>query len=147
MSKLIVKNKKAFFDYQILSKINAGIQLKGSEVKSVRNSDVNISEAYCIIVENEMFVKNMHISEHKQGGVHNNHEPLRPRKLLLKKKEIIELAEKSAQKGLTIIPLAIVLSDTGFVKLELGLAKGKKIYDKRVSIKEKDLKRETERSF
>lgn len=147
MSKLIIKNKKAYYEYSILEKVVAGIQLKGSEVKSVKMNNVNISEAYCFIQNNEIFIKNMHISEHKQGGVHNNHEPFRDRKLLLKKKEIFSLSEKVKQKGLTIIPLEVILSKTGFIKIEIGLAKGKNLYDKRVSIKEKDLKRDLERNF
>lgn len=140
-------NKKAYYEYSILEKVVAGIQLKGSEVKSVKMNNVNISEAYCFIQNNEIFIKNMHISEHKQGGVHNNHEPFRDRKLLLKKKEILSLSEKVKQKGLTIIPLEVILSKTGFIKIEIGLAKGKNLYDKRVSIKEKDLKRDFERNF
>lgn len=147
MSKLIIKNRKAYYEYSILEKVVAGIQLKGSEVKSVKMNNVNISEAYCFIQNNEIFIKNMHISEHKQGGVHNNHEPFRDRKLLLKKKEIFFLSEKVKQKGLTIIPLEVILSKTGFIKIEIGLAKGKNLYDKRVSIKEKDLKRDLERNF
>lgn len=147
MSKLIVKNKKAYYEYAILEKIVAGIQLKGSEVKSVKLNNVTINESYCFIHDTEIFIKNMHISEHKQGGVYNNHEPLRDRKLLLKKKEILSLSEKVKQKGLTIIPLEVILSKTGFVKIEIGLAKGKNLYDKRISIKEKDLKRDLERNF
>ena len=88
----------------------------------------------------------MHITEHKEGGIHNNHVPVRDRKLLMKKKEIVKLREEISQKGLTIVPLAIILSDNGFVKLEIGLAKGKNLYDKRVSIKDKDLKRDLERN-
>jgi SsrA-binding protein len=141
MAKVVVKNKKALFEYQIIERFTAGIKLKGSEVKSIRDSNVTIGEAYCFIFNGEAFIKNMYISEHKQGGRPNNHDPLRERKLLLKKKEIISLNESIKQKGLTIVPLCIILSDTGFVKLEIGLAKGKNLYDKRISIKEKDLKR------
>ena len=147
MSKLIIKNKKAYYEYSILEKVVAGIQLKGSEVKSVKMNNVNISEAYCFIQNNEIFIKNMHISEHKQGGVHNNHEPFRDRKLLLKKKEILSLSEKVKQKGLTIIPLEVILSKTGFIKIEIGLAKGKNLYDKSQSIKLRDLDREIKKSF
>jgi SsrA-binding protein len=93
-----------------------------------------------------MFIKGMHITEHKEGGKHNNHIAVRDRKLLLHKKEIIKLQENVAQRGLTIVPLEIILSDTGFVKVQIGLAKGKNLYDKRNSIKEKDLKRELERN-
>jgi SsrA-binding protein len=147
MSKLIIKNKKVYYEYNILEKVVAGLQLKGSEVKSVKMSNVTINEAYCFIQNNEIFIKNMRISEHKQGGVHNNHEPLRDRKLLLKKKEILSLSEKVKQKGLTIIPLEVILSKTGFVKIEIGLAKGKNLYDKSKTIKLRDLDRELERNF
>jgi len=143
---LIVKNKKAFFEYSILEKLIAGIELKGSEVKSIRSGKVNISEAYCLIDNGEIYIKNMHVSEHKQGGRNNNHEPLRDRKLLLKKKEITSLADKVKQKGLTIVPLEIILTKTGYIKLEIGLAKGKKTYDKRQSLKAKDLEREIKNS-
>ncbi len=145
--KSITKNKKAYFEYQILEKVTAGIQLQGSEVKSIKASKVSIAEAYCYIKDGEMFIKGMHVTEHKEGGIHNNHQPVRDRKLLLKKKEILAFDEKLSQKGLTIIPLEIILSNTGFVKLEVGLAKGKNLYDKRNSIKEKDLKRELERNL
>lgn len=145
--KLITKNKRAYFEYQILEKLIAGIQLQGSEVKSIKASKVSIAEAYCYIKDGEMFIKGMHVTEHKEGGIHNNHIPVRDRKLLLKKKEILGLAEKMSQKGLTIVPLEIIVTNTGFIKLEVGLAKGKNLYDKRTSIKEKDLKRELERNI
>jgi len=145
--KLITKNKKAYFEYTILEKLIAGIQLQGSEVKSIKASKVSIAEAYCYIKDGEMFIKGMHVTEHKEGGIHNNHIPVRDRKLLLKKKEILGLAEKMSQKGLTIVPLEIIVTNTGFIKLEVGLAKGKNLYDKRTSIKEKDLKRELERNI
>ena len=145
MEKISV-NKKAFFEYQILEKLVVGIKLQGSEVKSIKASKVSIAEAYCFIRNGEMFIKGMHLSEHKEGGKYNNHEPTRERKLLLKKKEILKLFELSSKKGLTIVPLEVILSDTGFVKLEIGLAKGKNLYDKRESIKTKDIKRELERN-
>jgi len=144
--KHIIKNKKAYYEYTILEKYTAGIKLLGSEVKSIRNGKVSISESYCFISNDEIFIKGMHVSEHKEAGKHFNHDPLRDRKLLLKKLEIIKLKEKSAQKGLTLIPLDVILTDTGFLKIEIGLAKGKNLYDKRQSIKEKDLKREIERN-
>jgi SsrA-binding protein len=108
---------------------------------------VSIAEAYCFISNGEIFIKGMHVTEHKEGGTHNNHQPVRDRKLLMKKKEILKLHEKMSQKGLTIVPLEIILSTTGFVKLEIGLAKGKNLYDKRVSNKEKDLDREMQRNL
>lgn len=144
---IITKNKKAFFEFTILEKLIAGIQLQGSEVKSIKRSNVSISEAYCYIKDGEIFIKGMHISEFKEGGTHNNHEPLRERKLLLKKKEIIKLQEKLSQKGLTIVPLCIILSDTGFIKIEIGLAKGKNLYDKKTTIKLRDLDRELKKEF
>ena len=142
MSKLIVKNKKAYYEYNILEKVIAVVQLKGSEVKSVKLGNVTISESYCFVLDNEIFIKNMHISEHKQGGIYNNHEPLRDRKLLLRKKEILTLNEKVKQKSLTIIPLAVFLSETGYIKIEIGLAKGKNTYDKKMSLKIKTLEKE-----
>lgn len=145
--KLITKNKRAYFEYIILDTYIAGIKLKGSEVKSIRNGDVNMSECYVFIENGEVFIKNMYISEHKQGGKANNHNPLRVRKLLLNKKEITKLGDKVKQKGLTIVPLKIMLSDFGFVKVEIGLAKGKKLYDKKEAIKEKDIKRDLERNL
>lgn len=145
--KSITKNKRAYFEYQILDKYTAGIKLKGSEVKSIKNSKVSILEAYCFIQDGEIFIKGMHISEHKEGGKHNNHEPIRDRKLLLKKKEILNLKENISKKGLTIVPLEIILSNTGFIKIEIGLAKGKNLYDKRVTLKERDLDRELKRAL
>lgn len=145
--KSIVKNKRGYYEYTILEKYVAGIKLLGSEVKSIRKGKVSISESYCFISNDEMFIKGMHISEFKEAGKHFNHNPLRDKKLLLTKKEIIKLKEKTAQKGLTLIPLEIILTDTGFIKLEIGLAKGKNLHDKRETIKEKDLKRELERNL
>jgi SsrA-binding protein len=145
--KTITSNKKGFFEYKILDKYTAGIQLKGSEVKSIKNGKVSISEAYCFINNGEIFIKGMHVAEHKEGGKHNNHQPLRDRKLLMNKKEIIKLKEKVSEKGLTIIPLAVSLTSEGFIKLEVGLAKGKNIHDKSMVIKERDLKKDLQRSL
>lgn len=139
----LIENRKATFEYYILDNITAGIQLTGTEVKSIRDKKASLSEAYCYIQDNEIFVKNMHIAEYRQIK-YTNHIPLRDRKLLIKKKEIEKLSKSIKEKGLTIIPLKICLSDTGFIKLEIALVKGKKTYDKRESIKEKDLKRELE---
>lgn len=145
--KSIAKNKKAYFEYFILDKFTAGIKLVGSEVKSIRAGKVSIVEAYCYINNGEIFIKGMHVSEHKEGGKYNNHQPIRDRKLLMNKKEIIKLSENISQKGLTIVPLEVMLSSTGFIKVEIGLAKGKHLYDKRNTLKENDLKRETERNI
>lgn len=147
MSKIIIKNKKAYFEYNILEKHIAGIQLQGSEVKSIRAGKVSIVEAYCFISEGELFIKGMHITEHKEGGKHYNHSPLRDKKLLMKKKEILKLDANLSQKGLTIVPLEVIISNTGFVKIEIGLGKGKHLYDKRQSIKDKDIKRDLERNL
>lgn len=145
--KVLNKNRAAFFEYIILSSYMAGVQLKGSEVKSIRNGSFNVSEAFCFINEGEIFIKNMHISEHKRGGIYNNHNPLRDRKLLLKKTEIEDLSYKLKEKGLTIIPLEVILTPSGFIKISIGLAKGKKLYDKRESTKLKDLEREAKREL
>lgn len=144
--KSIAKNKRAYFDYEILEKHIAGIQLQGSEVKSIKAGKTSIAEAYCYIHDGEIFIKGMHVSEHKEGGKYNNHQPLRDRKLLMKKKEITKLHENIAKKGLTIVPIEVILSSSGFVKIEIGLAKGKHLYDKRNSLKEKDIKRDLERN-
>tara|TARA_R110000782_G_scaffold144871_3_gene237708 strand:- start:12145 stop:12573 length:429 start_codon:yes stop_codon:yes gene_type:complete len=140
-----MKNKRAYFEYNILEKHTAGIKLQGSEVKSVRAGKASIIEGYCYIKEGEIFIKGMHIAEHKEGGKHYNHQPVRDRKLLMKKKEIIKLGADLSQKGLTIVPLEVIMTKTGFVKLIIGLGKGKNNYDKRQSIKEKDIKRDNER--
>ena len=141
----IAKNKKAFFEYNILERYTAGIELKGSEVKSIKNAKVSLGESYCFIENGEIFIKNMHVSEHEQGGKTNNHNPVRDRKLLLKKKEISNLNDDVKQKGLTIIPLEVILTSTGLIKLSIGLAKGKKLYDKRETTKLRDLDRESKR--
>jgi SsrA-binding protein len=141
----IVKNKKVFFEYNILERYTAGIELRGSEVKSIKNAKVSLGESYCFIENGEIFIKNMHVSEHEQGGKANNHNPVRDRKLLLKKKEISNLNDDVKQKGLTIIPLEVILTSTGLIKLSIGLAKGKKLYDKRETTKLRDLDRESKR--
>lgn len=137
-----IRNKKASFEYAFLDTYIAGIALKGTEIKSIRQGNINLQEAYCFFTEkNELFVKNLHISKYNEG-TYNNHEPMRERKLLLKKKELNKLLDKSAEKGLTIIPIRLFTNDRGFAKLEIALAKGKKLYDKREDIKTRDVKRE-----
>ena len=141
MSTIITKNRKAYFNYTILEKHLAGLVLLGSEVKSIRNNKVSISEAYCLITAgNEIFIKHMFIGENKQSGIYN-HQPLRDRKLLLKKKEIIKLSQKLIN-GLTIVPLELILGNTGLIKLQIGLAKGKNTINKKAVIKDRDAKRE-----
>lgn len=138
------KNKKAYFKFEIIDEYTAGIQLLGTEVKSIRTGKVNFTDAYCIIRKGEMWIRGLHIAEYAMGTC-NNHEPTRDRKLLLNKKEILKIEKKVNEKGLTIIPLKIFINENGFVKLDIAVAKGKKIYDKRESIKEKDSKRDSDR--
>lgn len=137
----IITNKNANFEYFITQKLFAGIQLMGTEVKSIRDRKASLSEAYCNIYNGEIFIKKMHVSEYRQIK-HTNHEPLRDRKLLLNKREINKLEKAVKEKGLTIIPLNIMLTNTGFIKIEIGLAKGKKLYDKKNQLKLNDLNKE-----
>jgi len=137
----LIQNRRARFDYSILQTYIAGIQLTGTEVKSIRDKKASISEAYCHVNNGEIFIKNMHISEYRQIK-HTNHEPLRDRKLLLNKKEINQLDKSMKEKGLTIIPLNVKLTETGFIKIEIGLVKGKKPYDKKTTIMLRDLDRD-----
>ncbi len=139
-----IKNKKASFEYHFIDKFVAGIILSGSEIKSIREGKVNLQASYCSIRKNEAFVKEMHISPYKQAS-YLNHEPKRERKLLLNKREIKKLAAKSQEQGLTIVPTRLFVTNKGLAKLEIALAKGKKLHDKRHDIKEKDLKKDLER--
>lgn len=140
------KNRKAYFDYTIIDELVAGIVLVGSEVKSMRNKDVSIKEAFCHIEDGEVWLKGMHIAEFKESGKYQNHETIRDRKLLLNKKEIRKLEDRVVKKGMTIIPLKVILTTNGLIKIKIGLAIGKKQFDKRASIRDKDIKREIERS-
>ena len=139
-----IKNRKASYSYQLINKYTAGIVLLGTEIKSIRNNQANISDAHCIYIDNEMWVKNLHIDEYSNSG-HKNHEPKRARKLLLNKLELNKIETKVKEKGMSIIPLRLFSNEKGKVKLEIALAKGKKIFDKRESIKEKDIKRDIQR--
>ena len=138
-------NKKAKFEYHFLLTLEAGLVLQGTEIKSIRASKVNMSDAYCVIKSGELYVNNLHISEYKYG-TYNNHEPKRPRKLLVKKIELRKLHNKVKEQGLTIVPYRLFITDRGFAKLEIALAKGKKSYDKRESLKERDSKRQLDRA-
>jgi SsrA-binding protein len=140
-SDINIKNKKATFEYHILEDFTAGIKLLGTEIKSIREGKANISDAFCTFINGELYVRNLHISEYSHGSFYN-HEAKRDRKLLLTKKEIKKLLVKSEDKGLTIIPLKIFISDRGFAKMNIALAQGKKAFDKRESMKERDVKRE-----
>ena len=141
-----IKNKKAFFEFEIQDKVEAGIELRGTEVKSIREGKASIKEAYCFFHKGELYIKNMNVTEYEKGNIYN-HEPTRQRKLLLKKRELQKLNEKVKEKGLTIVPLRLYFNSRGVAKLEIGVAKGKKVYDKRDSIKEKDTKRDIERQL
>lgn len=136
-----VTNKKASFEYFFIDKYTAGMVLTGTEIKSVRQNKFNMSDAYCYFQGNELFVKNLNISKYEQG-TYLNHEPLRDRKLLLTKKELRKLSNKLTDKGLTIVPTRMFINENGYLKMEIALAKGKKLYDKRDSIKERDVSRE-----
>jgi len=142
--KIITSNRKALHDYFILDRIEAGIQLQGTEVKSLREGRVNLKDSFAIIKNGEVFLINSHISPYKYGG-YINHNPERQRKLLLKKQEIRRLKRYVQSKGVTIIPLKMYFNERGKVKVELGLARGKKMHDKRADIAERDAKRELER--
>jgi SsrA-binding protein len=143
-NRIHIKNKKAYFDYEIIDKLVAGIQLTGTEIKSIRMGKASLSDSYCLFKENELWVTNMRISAYDQGS-YNNHDPYRDRKLLLNRKELNKLEKQTREKGLTIIALRVFINETGYAKLEIALAKGMKKYDKREAIKKKDLKRDMER--
>jgi len=138
--KLIHKNKKAYFNFFIEEEIEAGICLLGSEVKSLREGRVNLKDSYVAQKGDEFFIFNSHISEYK-GANRFNHEPGRLRKILLHKRQFNKFSGKIKEKGLSLIPLEIYINDRGFIKVKIGLAKGKKLYDKRAAIKEKEQKR------
>ncbi|MCR5798369.1 SsrA-binding protein SmpB [Eubacterium xylanophilum] len=144
-TKLIANNKKAWHDYFIEEKYEAGIELSGTEVKSIRMGRCSIKESFVRIQDGEVFIYGMHVSPYEKGNIFNK-DPLRVRKLLLHKSEIRKLVGKMAQKGFTIVPLQVYFKGS-LVKVEIGLAKGKKLYDKRADIAKKDVKREAERDF
>ena len=143
--KLIANNKKAYFDYFIEDKVEAGIALHGTEVKSLRMGQCSIKEAFIRIENGEVYVYGMHISPYEKGNIFNK-DPLRVRKLLLHRYEINKLGGKMQQKGYTLVPLAVYLKGS-LVKVEIGLAKGKKLYDKRNELAKKDVRREAEKEF
>ncbi|UOD35497.1 SsrA-binding protein SmpB [Deferribacteraceae bacterium V6Fe1] len=143
--KILAQNKKAFYDYEIIETFEAGIELKGTEVKSCKSGKVNLRDSFIKVKDGEAFLLNTHISEYEKGNI-ANHEPTRTRKLLLHKREINRLIGKAQEKGLTIVPLKIYLKKN-LVKVEIALVKGKQSHDKRNTIKEKDLKKEISRDF
>jgi SsrA-binding protein len=139
-----LKNRSAYYEYQIEDKLVAGMVLAGTEVKSVRESKVSFADAYCFFQDGELFIKGLHIAEYKLGTA-NNHVAVRDRKLLLNKKELKKWNEKVREKGYSIIPLRIFFNENGLAKLEIGLGKGKKLFDKRETMKQRDTQREIKR--
>jgi SsrA-binding protein len=143
--KVSVKNKRATFEYEILDEYTAGMVLMGTEIKSIRNHKASIAEAYCAFAGESLVIRNMNIEEYSHSS-YFNHEPKRDRKLLLNKTELNKLKNKMKDKGLTIVPLHLYISESGYAKLDIALAKGKKLYDKRESLKDKDAKRNLSRA-
>lgn len=141
-----ITNRKAFYEYSILQKNTAGIVLTGTEIKSIRMGKASFNDSYCVFFKGELYLRNLHIAEYNFGGIYN-HEPLRERKLLLRKSELKKLENKIKEKGYTIIPLKLFISKNGFAKVEIGLGKGKKIYDKRETIKARENDREIKRKY
>jgi SsrA-binding protein len=141
-SSILIKNKRATFDYEISERFTAGIQLVGTEIKSIRDGKASLTDTYCTFINNELWVKNMHIATYF-FGTYNNHEVRRDRKLLLTKKELRKLSRATKETGYTIVPTKMYINAKGLAKLEIGLARGKKNYDKRQALKEKEAKRES----
>lgn len=139
-----IKNRSAYFEYYIDDKYTAGIVLTGTEVKSLRTGKASFNDSYCIIHKGEVWIKSFHIAEYTFGTV-NNHDPIRDRKLLLSKREIKKLETKIKEKGYTVIPLRLYFNEKNLAKIEIGLAKGKKLHDKRETIKQRDTEREMKR--
>lgn len=141
-----IKNRKAYFNYEIGDTFTAGLVLTGTEIKSIREGKASLTDSYCVVDNGEVWVKGMHVSEYSYGS-YNNHVARRDRKLLLSKKEIAKIEKESCDAGFTIVPLRIFISEKGFAKLVIGIGKGKKSYDKRQTIKEREDKRNIDRMF
>jgi len=139
-----IRNKRASFDYELIERFAAGVQLVGTEIKSIRLGKANLVDSYCYFVNGELWLKGMRVSEYFYG-TYNNHQPERDRKLLLHKKELQKLQRKTKESGLTIVPVKLFLNDRGFAKVEIALARGKKMHDKRETLKNKDASREMDR--
>jgi SsrA-binding protein len=141
-----LSNRKAYYEYHFELKAIAGMVLSGTEIKSVRAGKVSFNDSYCIFDKGELYVKSLHIAEYNFGNI-NNHQPMQERKLLLQKRELKKLENKIKEKGYTIIPLKIFISEKGFAKMEIGLGKGKKIFDKRETIKARETDRDVKRKY
>lgn len=137
-------NRKARFEYYFVSTFEAGLMLKGTEIKSIRKGNVNLNDAYCTFEGGALYIRNLYISEY-ENGTYSNHEPRQTRKLLLRKTELRKLERRVSEKGMTIVPYRMYFNERGFVKLEIALAQGKKAFDKRDAIKERDNKREMDK--
>lgn len=146
MAGIDLKNKRAKFEYELLDDYLAGIVLTGTEIKSLRTGKGSIAESFCVLVNGELFIRNMFIAEYEQG-TYNNHEPKRDRKLLLTKTELNKLQRKLKDKGLTIVPTVAFLNDKNLVKVKIHIARGKKLHDKREALKDKDTKRDMDRAL
>jgi len=144
MKSVEIKNKRAKFDYEWLDTYTAGLQLVGTEVKSIRMGKASIAEAYCYMTEGELFIKGMNVTEWSHGNIFN-HDPIRERKLLLSKRELDKIDKALKDQGTTVVPTKLFISENGWIKLNIAVAKGKKNYDKRQSLKEKDAKRDLAR--
>ena len=145
MKSVTIQNKRARFEFHLLDKFVAGIQLSGTEIKSIRLGKANITDSFCNFIGDELFITGMQIEEYK-FGTHSNHQPKRDRKLLLNRQELDKLKKKLKDIGLTIVPLKLFITDKGWAKIEISLAKGKKLYDKREDLKQKDQKRDIDRA-
>ena len=145
-SSVEIKNKKAKFEFEFIETFTAGIQLFGTEIKSIRNNKASIMEAYGVLLKKELFIRNMYIADYENGG-HFNHDSKRDRKLLLNKMELSKINKKLKNKGLTIVPVKLFISSNGWAKINIALAKGKKIHDKREDLKKKDANREIDRKL
>lgn len=141
-----IENRRAKFDYQFIDKFIAGMVLKGTEIKSIREGKAALSDSFCYFRQGELFVRNLHVTEYSEASF-ANHEPTRERKLLLNKNELRKLEKSLKDQGLTIVPTRLFINDKGYAKLEIALAKGKKQHDKREDIKKKDIERELKRKF
>ena len=146
MKTVNIQNKRAKFEYNILDKYVAGLQLSGTEIKSIRNSKVNLSDSFCSFKDNELYIIGMHIDEYEFGN-YANHSPKRERKLLLNRYELDKIRKKIVDLGLTIIPLCLFINDKGWAKIEIAVAKGKKLHDKRNTIKDRDIQRDIDRAI
>ena len=143
-SRIEIKNKKASFEYEFIERFTAGIVLSGTEIKSIRAGKASLVDSYCYFSGTELYVKNMNVAEYWWGS-YNRHDPRRDRKLLLTKRELRKLARSVKEKGLTVIPVKLFIADNGYAKLDIALARGKREFDKRQSIKDKDMRRERDR--